>query len=146
MSKSKSNSKKKRQSKQSNQAEQRVQKVKLKDNRLAETLSIVIPCVLVLVFLVGGVLLFIHLEEGRRLPDEEYLNAEKLVNDQTLIGLTLEECREAVGIVAMITGEDEWTFITGRRMYSDGQGARFYEIVVKHRDGVAVEAIYRESK
>jgi hypothetical protein len=120
--------------------------VKIKNTEVASTLSIVIPIVLIFVFLIGGVFLFIYLEEGRRLPDEDYLRAEELVNQGALIGLTLEECAGLIGVFAILNDEgNQWTFITGDKAYKDGSGVRYYEIVVTHENDVAVSAVYRES-
>ena len=121
----------------------------LKKGNLADKLSIILPIVGVFVFLVGGILLFMHLHEGRRLPDDEYLAAEKLVESGELIGLTLEECRMKIGTFAVVTsdenGEEIWVFPRGKKQFSNGEGVRFYEIVVTPKDDVAFSAIFREA-
>ncbi|MCL1865855.1 MAG: hypothetical protein FWF82_00420 [Oscillospiraceae bacterium] len=126
------------------------QKVKLKNTELSSTLSIVIPIVLVFVFLVGSVALFVYLEEGRRLPDERYEFAERIVKEEVLIGLTVDECIEVMKgnydfLLRGIDGKDSWTFIAGCKQYKDGSGKRNYEIYITHENGVAVSAVYRKS-
>ena len=130
-------------SKKKSPSKEPVQQVKIKSN-IGETLSIVIPLALVFIFLVGGVFLFIYMEESRRLPDEEYLRAEQIVNSGVLIGKTLEECVEEVGFIAMIDPAENWFFPMGTKMFKSGEGLRIFEIYVEQEDGVAVSAVLRE--
>jgi len=132
--------------KKNNKNKQTTQKVKIKTGELSTTLSIVIPIVLIFGFLVGGLLLFIYLEESNRLPDQRYLDAERIVKNNELIGLTLVECRDIAG-VAMLgpDGEEgDWVFLGGRKEFSNGEGTRVYEIVAEHENGVVVSAVLRE--
>ncbi|MCL2071355.1 MAG: hypothetical protein FWH07_03870 [Oscillospiraceae bacterium] len=123
------------------------QNVKIKSGEFSTALSIILPIVGVFAFLVGGILLFMHMDESRRLPDTDYLAAERLVDDGVLIGLTLEECVEAVGSIAFINENDgDWVFMAGHKAFFDGQGRRSYEICVKHENGVAVSAVLRRAK
>jgi hypothetical protein len=123
-----------------------VQKIKVK-GELASTLSIVIPVALVFVVLIGGFLLFIYLEEGRRLPDEKYLTAEKLVKSGELIGFNYDECSDIVGKYAIINEEGEWIFpMMGYKQYSDGGGIRSYEICVYNENGISTRAVLRQEE
>jgi hypothetical protein len=122
------------------------QKVKLKGEGVGSTLSIVIPIVLIFVFLVGGMILFVFLEESRRLPNQAYLDAEQIVKDGSVIGLTIEECREVIGTFAIIhptNPEADWIFPAGHKAFRDGEGQRNYELRVSHENGVAVGAELR---
>jgi len=135
-------------SKKSKKSNGKVQKVKVK-GEVGSTLSIVIPLALIFVLLVGGLFLFIYLEEGRRVPNQAYLDAERIVKNGELIGLTLEQCRNVVGTFAIINPNDDgadWIFPAGYKEFPGGDGTRSYEIWVSHENDVAVGAALREIK
>ena len=122
------------------------QKVKLKGD-LSSSLSIILPIVGIFVFLIGGFALFVYLEESGKKPNEAYLKAEQLVKDEALIGLTLEECAEVIGVPALIMEKDgDWLFITGYKEFRGGDFFEYYEICVYHENGLAVNAVLRVSE
>jgi hypothetical protein len=123
------------------------QKVEIKEKKLGETLSIVLPLAGIFVFLVGGLLLFLHMEEGRWIPDEHYLAAENLINGGTLIGLTFEECAAKINSTWNHTEGDEWAFlIVGHKWHTNGVGDKSFSIYVQHENGVAVSAVMEETR
>jgi hypothetical protein len=119
---------------------------KVKSGDFTTIASIVLPIVGIFVFLIGGILLFMHLDESRRLPDDRYLAAESLVNEGKLIGLTLEECVEAAGSIAFIGEDGNWIFMAGFKSFLNGEGRRAYEIFVQQENGVAVSAVLRRAE
>jgi hypothetical protein len=126
------------------------QKVEIKNSGLKDTLSIVIPIALVFVFLVGGFLLFIFLEDGRWVPDEGYIHAERLIKENALVGLTFQECVDLIGDSFAITPKndyDEWQFLlVGYLDHTNGVGNKSFSIYIQHENGRAVKAVMEETR
>jgi hypothetical protein len=126
------------------------QKVKKKSDKreLKDTLSIVIPIGLILAFMVGIVVLFVYMHESRRLPNAAYITAEKLAEDGSLIGLTLNECLALIGEFSVVNEEDgHWAIFSGaHKVFEDGTGIRNYELYIRHENDRAVSVTIRESK
>jgi len=127
------------------------QKVEIKEKKLGETLSIILPIIGVFVFLVGSLLLFFHLESGRWIPDEGYLNAEELVNSGELIGKTFDECALLIGdsfaVKPEVGDSKDWEFLlVGYKDHTNGVGSKSFGIYIQHKDGESVKAVLEETR
>jgi hypothetical protein len=125
--------------------------VKLKDKRVSETVTYILVIAFPLAFLVGGFLLFFHINESKYTPDDEYIAAENLVKSKELIGLTFEECVEKIGRYGYESSDNRWVFTGGKRLLtksgvSDLGEVIYYEIYISHKDGAAVKAVHREAR
>ncbi|MCL1789382.1 MAG: hypothetical protein FWG33_03410 [Oscillospiraceae bacterium] len=128
---------------------------KLKGGESSKVAAVLFPLLGLAVLVLGGYLLVGYLNEAGKVPDDEYIAAEKLIEEEALIGLTYEECGKMLKALFLPSypiskKESEessvWIFPAGSKAYIAGNGQIFYNLHVKHKNGKAVGAVFKKAK
>ncbi|MCL1904123.1 MAG: hypothetical protein FWF94_06885 [Oscillospiraceae bacterium] len=126
---------------------------KLKGGEFSKIAAILFPLLGLAVLVLGGYILINNLSEAGKVPDDEYKFAEKLIEDNSLIGLSFDECSQITNAATFYSNQTpsteeskEWIFPAGSKAYAAGNGQIFYNIRVKHKNGKAVGAVLKKMK